>query len=280
MSHLPKHQGPDTRASERKMTNAEIQARFERKDAVTYNQRKRLWLPAVPSPHNSCRTSCAPRWVRPKRGALDLGVGAGGFSRHILRTFPNRPATLAACSPNMLRAAPQAPAECTWPLGDHRCRFLGGGLLQRLLVGMRQCPPLRSITDRARRSMAICAPHRRLSQARRRPCLPRRGERRCLCPYPRPTRTAGAPIWNRRSARRRTSHASSRTMPVRIRPFRCVGICGCSNRQALPLPVCPASGITLLSMQALGIELERFAVPWPAQHERLLLRDANAPATL
>lgn len=109
---LPKYQGPDTRALGRKMTNAEIRARFESEDAATYNQRKRLWLPedafAVSLMLDLLRT----RLDLPEtRRVLDLGAGAGGFSRHLLQAFPHCHMTLVDFSPNMLRAALQTLAE-------------------------------------------------------------------------------------------------------------------------------------------------------------------------
>lgn len=109
---LPRYQGPDTRALGRKMTKAEIRARFEREDAVTYNQRKRLWLP-----EDAFATQLMLDFLRfslaspERRHVLDLGAGAGGFSRHILQAFPNCEVMLVDFSPNMLSAVPQTLAE-------------------------------------------------------------------------------------------------------------------------------------------------------------------------
>ena len=106
-SALPRYSSPDTSTLGRKMTNAEIQARFNAEVAEAYSQRKPVWLPEYNYALNLVTKVLEPCLAsKPSVRVLDLGAGTGNLARRILRRFKNSHVTLADFSQNMLDEVP------------------------------------------------------------------------------------------------------------------------------------------------------------------------------
>ncbi len=109
---LPKYVGPEISSVERKMTQEEIQARFDAEVAAAYSQRKPVWLPEYDQALGLVATALKPYLAsRPAAHVLDLGAGTGNLTRRILRAFKNSFVTLVDFSQNMLDEAPHVLAE-------------------------------------------------------------------------------------------------------------------------------------------------------------------------
>jgi tRNA (cmo5U34)-methyltransferase len=109
---LPKYAGPEISLSRRKMTQAEIQARFNAEVAAAYSQRRPVWLPEYESALTLVARTLRP-YVASKREAriLDLGAGTGNLSRRILQGFPDCHVSLVDFSENMLNEVPDVLAD-------------------------------------------------------------------------------------------------------------------------------------------------------------------------
>lgn len=104
---VPKYIGPAISPTGRKMTQAEIQARFNAEVAMVYSQRKPVWLPEYDRALALMAKTLEP-FLASKKNAniLDLGAGTGNLSRCILRVFKNSRVNLVDFSQNMLDEVP------------------------------------------------------------------------------------------------------------------------------------------------------------------------------
>ena len=103
---LPKYIGPAVSSLGRKMTQAEIQARFDVETAAAYSQQNPPWLPGYADAMELVLKALKPH-LPPAARILDLGAGTGNLSRRVLQAFPDCYVTLVDFSQNMLNGAPR-----------------------------------------------------------------------------------------------------------------------------------------------------------------------------
>jgi tRNA (cmo5U34)-methyltransferase len=103
---LPKYVGPEVSLAGQKMSQQEIQARFDAETAAAYSQRKPLWLPE----HDYAMRlvlKALKSYLPDSARLVDLGAGTGNLSRRVLKALPDCHVTLVDFSQNMLNEAPR-----------------------------------------------------------------------------------------------------------------------------------------------------------------------------
>src|SRR5512136_1395254 len=103
---LPKYVGPAVSLAGQKMSQQEIQARFDAETAAAYSQRKPLWLPE----HDyamGLMLKVLKSYLPDSARLVDLGAGTGNLSRRVLKALPDCHVTLVDFSQNMLNEAPR-----------------------------------------------------------------------------------------------------------------------------------------------------------------------------